>query len=171
MLTRPGKKLLFMGTELAPWTEWDHDSSLDWDLLRNDPRRARFLEFVARLARVYRERPELWHRDYEWDGFSWISTDDRENSVLAYVRQDGERHSIVVLNLTPVPREHYRIGAPAAGTYREILNTDAAEWAGAGYPTAQRIETDPSPFHGFGQSIELTLPPLSALVLSPDRGT
>jgi 1,4-alpha-glucan branching enzyme len=171
MLTRPGKKLLFMGTELAPWTEWDHDSSLDWGLLRDDPRRAKFLEFVARLAKTYQDRQELWHRDYEWEGFSWVSTDDRENSVLAYMRREGEHTSLIVLNLTPVPREHYRIGAPVAGAYREILNTDAAEWGGAGYPTQPRVVTDASPFHGFGQSIELSLPPLSALVLAPDRGT
>jgi 1,4-alpha-glucan branching enzyme len=158
-----------MGTELAPWSEWDHDSSLEWNLLRLDPRRAKFLEFVARLAATYRARPELWHGDYAWDGFSWVSTDDRENSVLAYVRRDGEHQTLVVLNLTPVPRDNYRIGAPVPGAYREILNSDAAEWGGAGYPTRQRVESDPSPFHGFGQSIELTLPPLSALVLAPER--
>lgn len=169
MVTRPGKKLLFMGTEIAPWREWNHEASLEWNLLRDDPQRARFRDYVARLAHVYRERPELWCRDAEWDGFSWISVDDRENSVLSFVRRDGERHSVVVLNLTPVPREHYRIGAPDACAYREILNSDSVEWGGSGHPTRERVTALPAPFHGFPQSIELTLPPLSVLVLAPER--
>jgi 1,4-alpha-glucan branching enzyme len=168
MIMRPGKKLLFMGTELAPWTEWNHDASLEWNLLREDPRRARFCAFLSRLAQVYQSGSEFWRRDSEWEGFNWISVDDRENSVLAFVRRDGDRHSIVVLNLTPVPREHYRVGAPERGMYREVLNSDAAEWAGSGHPTLQRVEATPSPFHGFAQSLELTIPPLCAIVLSPE---
>ena len=168
-LTRPGKKLLFMGTELAPYTEWNHEASLEWSLLRDDPRRAKFCEYVSRLARLYRERPEFWRRDPDWDGFSWISADDRENSVLAYTRRDGEHHSVVLLNLTTVPREQYRIGVPESAAYRELLNSDAAEWGGSGFSTSARAIAEPSPFHGFAQSIELTLPPLSLLVLAPDR--
>jgi 1,4-alpha-glucan branching enzyme len=170
MLTRPGKKLLFMGTELAPWSEWNHDMSLDWSLLRDDPNRAKFRAFVERLAHLYRERPEFWRRDSDWEGFSWISADDRENSVLSYVRRDGELHAIVVLNLTPVPRDNYRIGAPAATTYREILNSDAVAWGGSGHVTRERVTATPSPFHGFPQSIELSLPPLGTLVLVPEHG-
>jgi len=167
-MTRPGKKLLFMGTELAPYTEWNHEASLEWSLLRDDPRRAKFCEYLSRLARVYRERPEFWRRDPDWDGFSWISADDRENSVLAYTRRDGEQHSVVLLNLTSVPREQYRIGVPEATTYHELLNSDATEWGGSGFRTAGRVIAGPSPFHGFAQSIELTLPPLSMLVLAPE---
>jgi 1,4-alpha-glucan branching enzyme len=169
MITRPGKKLLFMGTELAPWSEWNHEESLEWNLLREDPRRAKLCEFVARLGHLYRERPEFWRRDAAWDGFSWISADDRENSVLSYVRRDGEHHSIVLLNLTPVPRDNYRIGAPTLGAYREVLNSDSAEWGGGGHPTRARVTAQPSPFHGFPQSIELTLPPLAVLVLAPEQ--
>jgi 1,4-alpha-glucan branching enzyme len=169
MITRPGKKLLFMGPELAPWSEWNHEASLDWSLLRDDPRRAKFCSYVKRLAQLYHERSELWRRDADWEGFSWISAEDRENSVLSYVRRDGERHSVVVLNLTPVAREHYRVGAPIAGSYREVLNSDAAEWAGSAYSTRGRVTTEPSPFHGFPQSMQLTLPPLSVLVLVPEQ--
>ena len=169
MLTRPGKKLLFMGTELAPWTEWNHDASLEWNLLRDDPARAKFFAFIGRVAQVYRERSEFWRRDADADGFSWLSADDRENSVLAYVRRDGERHSIIVLNLTPVPREHYRIGVPEACAYRQALNSDAWEWGGSGHATRQRVMAERSPFHGFPQSIELSLPPLGVLVLTPER--
>jgi 1,4-alpha-glucan branching enzyme len=85
------------------------------------------------------------------------------------VRRDGEQHSIVVLNLTPVPRPRYRIGAPEACSYREVLNSDAAEWAGSGFETSARVTAQPAPFHGFPQSIELTLPPLSVLVLAPEH--
>jgi len=170
MLFRPGKKLLFMGTELAPWSEWNHDASLEWDLLRDDPQRARHFEYVARLGALYRERPEFWRHDADWEGFSWISTDDRENSVLAFVRRDGERHAVVIMNLTPVPRASYRIGVPSSGEYREILNSDAATWGGSGVGTREAVASDPAPFHGFQQSIELTLPPLGVLVLAPARG-
>jgi 1,4-alpha-glucan branching enzyme len=139
-------------------------------LLRDDPTRAKFCSFVERLGHVYREGPEFWRRDNEWEGFSWISADDGENSVLSYVRRDGERHAIVVLNLTPVPRDNYRIGAPGMTTYREILNSDASEWGGSGNSTRVRVTAQPSPFHGFPQSIELSLPPLSILVLTPEQG-
>jgi 1,4-alpha-glucan branching enzyme len=169
MLTRPGKKLLFMGTELAPWTEWNHDQSLDWNLIRDDPRRAAFRDFLATLAHIYQERAELWRRDAEPEGFSWISADDRENSVLAYARRDGEQHAVVVLNLTPLPREHYRIGVPQSCAYRELLNSDAARWGGSGHATRERVDATAAPFHGFPQSIDLVLPPLGALVLVPDR--
>ncbi|MGH7638662.1 MAG: 1,4-alpha-glucan branching protein GlgB [Gemmatimonadaceae bacterium] len=169
MFTRPGKKLLFMGMELAPWSEWNHEQSLEWNLLQDDPRRAKFMAFVGRLSRLYRERSEFWRRDAEFEGFSWVSTDDRENSVLAFTRRDGEHHSIVVLNLTPVPREHYRIGVPLKSAYREALNSDDAEWGGSGFATRARAEATASPFHGFPQSVELTLPPLSVLVLVPER--
>jgi 1,4-alpha-glucan branching enzyme len=170
MITRPGKKLVFMGVELAPWSEWNHDASLEWSLLRDDPRRARHFEYVRRLGALYRERAELWRHDSEWEGFSWISADDHENSVMAFVRRDGDRHAIVVMNLTPVARPVYRIGVPGAGAYREVLNSDASEWGGSGHATRARVEAEPAPFHGFQHSIELTLPPLGVLVLAPDIG-
>jgi len=169
MITRPGKKLLFQGMELAPWTEWNHEQSLEWNLLQDDPRRAQYFAYLSRLAAIYRKRPEFWRRDAEWEGFSWISADDRDNSVLAYVRRDGEQHAVVVLNLTPVPRPQYRIGVPALVEYHEVLNSDAADWAGSGHGTRERVRATEAPFHGFPQSIELTLPPLSALVLVPER--
>jgi 1,4-alpha-glucan branching enzyme len=166
MFTRPGKKLLFMGTELAPWTEWTHDGSLDWHL-RDDPRRAALERFLARLARVYRDNPVFWREDPSWEGFTWIDVADRENSVVSYVRRAGDAHVVVVLNLTPVPRERYRVGVPSHGTYVKLLSSDDPEWGGSGYGAIDAVDTDPSPFHGYGQSIELTLPPLGALVLAP----
>lgn len=166
MFTRPGKKLLFMGTELAPWTEWNHDVSLDWHL-RDDPNHAAFGEFLARLAALYKEQPALWRDDATWEGFSWIDVADKENSVIAYVRRAGDSHLVVVLNLTPVPRERYRVGVPSGGRYTRLMSSDDQAWGGSGYADFRDVETQSSPFHGHDQSIEVTLPPLAALVLAP----
>jgi 1,4-alpha-glucan branching enzyme len=164
--TRPGKSLLFMGIELAQSTEWNHDSSLDWHLV-NEPRQRGLMQFMRDLGRIYNERAPLWRRDHEPEGFSWIDVADRDNSVISYVRRDGPDHVVVVLNLTPIPREEYIIGAPAAGTYVQLLSSDDAAYGGSGYRTRERIETERAPMHGYQQSMRLTLPPLGALVLAP----
>ena len=166
MFTRPGKKLVFMGTELASWSEWNHDTSLDWHL-RGDPARAAFSRYVARLASVYRDTPALWRDDPSWEGFAWIDVADKENSVVSYVRRGGSSHVIVLLNLTPVPRERYRVGVPSEGRYEVLLASDATEWGGSGLNDALSFSTEPATFHGYPQSIEVTLPPLGALVLAP----
>jgi len=166
MFTRPGKKLLFMGTELASWAEWNHDTSLDWHL-RDDPGRAAFSRFVARLAVVYRDAPALWRDDPSWEGFAWIDVADKENSVVSYVRRAGSAHVVVLLNLTPVPRERYRVGVPSEGRYDVLLASDSTEWGGSGVNDTRSVSTEGSPFHGYPQSIEVTLPPLGALVLAP----
>jgi 1,4-alpha-glucan branching enzyme len=166
MFTRPGKKLLFMGTELAPWTEWNHDTSLDWHL-RDQPNRAALEKFVARLAALYKSEPAFWRDDQSWEGFTWIDVADRENSVVSYVRRAGESHAVVVLNLTPLPRERYRVGVPSSGRYDRLLSTDDHEWGGSGFGRIESVPTEQSAFHGYPQSIEVTLPPLSALVFAP----
>ncbi|MFL5576037.1 MAG: 1,4-alpha-glucan branching protein GlgB [Gemmatimonadaceae bacterium] len=165
--TRPGKKLLFMGTELAPDTEWDHDAALDWALAR-EPRRAAFGRFVEELGRLYRDRPPLWRLDHDPAGFSWIDVGDRANSVVSYVRRDGADHLVVVLNLTPVPRENYRIGAPSEAPYVTLLSSDDARFGGSGYPLRERVVPELAPFHGFAHSMALSLPPLGAVVLAPE---
>jgi len=164
--TRPGKSLLFMGTELAQSTEWNHDSSLDWHLA-NEPRQRALMQFMRDLGRIYNERAPLWRRDPDPEGFSWIDVADRDNSVVSYVRRDGSDHIVVVLNLTPVPREEYVIGAPAAGSYVQLLSSDDAAYGGSGYHTREVVETERAPMHGYQQSMRLTLPPLGALVLAP----
>ncbi len=164
--TRPGKQLLFMGTELAPYDEWNHDASLDWHLA-DDPLRSGFARFLQDLATCYRERPELWRGDYDEDGFAWIDCDDRENSVISYVRRDGNDHLVVVLNLTPVPRDDYRIGAPAAGRYDKLFCSDDPAYGGSGHGGETSHEVEPLPFHGFPQSLRLAVPPLAALILAP----
>jgi 1,4-alpha-glucan branching enzyme len=168
MYTRPGKKLLFMGTELAPYNEWNHDTSLDWHLA-DDPMRAGFASFMEELGRMYRQYPAFWKRDHEWEGFSWIDVADRANSVVSYVRHDGDKHVVVALNFTPVPREHYRIGAPEPGAYVRLLSSDERRFGGSDYPAAERVEAEPSPFHGYAHSMKLTLPPLGAIIMAPER--
>lgn len=166
MYTRPGKKLLFMGSELAPWSEWNHDGSVDWHL-RDDPVHRSFEHFVERLGALYRERPALWRMDHEPAGFQWIDVADERNSVISYVRRGGGEHLVVVLNLTPVPREDYRIGAPAAGSYARLLSSDEPRFGGSGYETLDTVATEDAPFHGYPQSLRLMLPPLGAVVLAP----
>src|SRR5262249_42528366 len=157
-----------MGTELAPYEEWNHDVSLPWHLAP-DPARQGLSTFMERLAAVYHEHSPLWRRDVDPDGFRWIDCDDRLHSIVSYVPYDGDRNVVVVLNLTPGPRDDYRVGVPSAGTYRELLSSDAAEFGGSGYPTTTNAATEPIAWHGFPQSMRLRLPPLGALVLAPAR--
>ncbi|HVQ26890.1 MAG TPA: 1,4-alpha-glucan branching protein GlgB [Planctomycetota bacterium] len=174
MYTRPGKVLLFMGTELAPWGEWDHDHSLPWSLLDDPPHRD-FERFVAELGRLYHAQPALWRRDPDPGGFQWIDCSDRHNSVLAFARWDEPRagastpdHLVTLLNLTPVPRPTYRIGVPRGCSYAVLLNTDAARWGGSELAVPDRVAAEARPWHGQQHSIELVLPPLAALVLRPE---
>jgi len=164
---RPGKKLLFMGTELAPEHEWNHDASLEWHL-QLDPGREGLQRFLSDLGTLYAKHPCLWRRDAEPESFQWIDCADRDNSVLAFLRWDGNSHLATVLNGTPVPRGNYRIGVPRAGRYRCLLSSDAAIYGGSNYPTREVVTAEDHPFHGFTQSVVLDLPPLAALVLQPE---
>jgi 1,4-alpha-glucan branching enzyme len=164
--TRPGKVLLFMGTELAPWYEWDYEWSLDWTLTRY-PERAALQRFMEDLGRLYHETPCLWRTDPDPFNYSWIDCHDSDNSVFSYFRREGDNYAVVVLNLTPVPRDGYRIGVPLGGRYVERLNSDAPHYHGSGYPTYKELHTDPIPWQGFPQSLHLNLPPLAALILTP----
>ncbi len=166
-ITRPGKSLFFMGTELGPWSEWNHDRSLEWELLE-DPRRRGLESFMATAGAMYRAHSCFWRRDHMPSGFSWVDVADKEQSVLSYARFDGAAHAIIVMNLTPVPRDTYRLGAPASGRYRVALNSDAEMFGGSGYAVSDSVETDAEPYHGFPQSMSVTLPPMAILVLLPD---
>ncbi|MEO7363007.1 MAG: 1,4-alpha-glucan branching protein GlgB [Gemmatimonadaceae bacterium] len=166
-ITRPGKSLFFMGTELGVHREWNHDASLDWHLLR-DPRRQGLMDFVSELGALYREHSCFWKRDIEPAGFSWVDVGDKEQSILSYTRWDGTDHAVIVLNLTPVPREGYRVGSAVAGAYRVALCSDEIRFGGSGFDIANIIETEAVPFHGFTHSMTLSLPPLSATILRPE---
>lgn len=161
MMAHPGKKLLFMGSEFGQFKEWDYESGLDWLLLDYEAHRMT-QHYVKTLNRFYLENKALWQNDFSWEGFSWISSDDNANSVIAFRRiaADGEE-LVAVCNFTPVAREHYRIGMPQAGTYTAVFNTDLAEFGGGG-AVIDKVKTEPIPMHNFEQSVELNLPPLSA---------
>jgi 1,4-alpha-glucan branching enzyme len=165
--TRPGKQLLFMGTELAQEREWSHDSSIDWHLPGADPMRQKFEHFVARLGRVYLDTPPLWKNDPSPECFEWIDCADHENSVLSFARRADGQHVVVVMNMTPVPRDAYRVGLPEPGRYEELLSTDDPAFGGSEMATKKLIDTEPVPLHGRMQSAEISLPPLGLLVLAP----
>jgi len=164
MWAHPGKKLLFMGGELAQPHEWHHDGHLDWNLL--DDRGHRGVQrVVADLNRLYAELPELHRRDADPAGFAWLVGDDSSNSVLAFVRTDGAGQVLAVCNFTPMARHGYRVGVPRPGTWVERFNSDADCYGGSGQGNGGAAHTEAVPAHGQAQSLVLTLPPLSTLLL------
>jgi 1,4-alpha-glucan branching enzyme len=168
MWSHPGKKLVFMGAEIAQWQEWNHDAELAWDLLGN-PDHAGIQRLVRDLNRLYRSEPALHARDTDGAGFRWLVGDDRANSVFAYLRSANDRMVLVVCNMTPAPRRHYRIGVPRAGVWREIANTDSAFYGGSNLGNDGAVHAVESPAHGEPQSLELTLPPLATIMLRPEE--
>jgi 1,4-alpha-glucan branching enzyme len=169
MYATPGKKLLFMGTEMAPWEEWHHDDALPWHLL-DDPQRRALTRWLAALNEAYRNEPALHLLDCDPAGFEWIDTNDAERSVISFLRKssDGREQIAVVCNFTPMPRYNYRIGAPRGGFWRELLNSDANEHGGSGHGNLGGVEASPLPCLGRLQSLTLTLPPLGAIFLKSD---
>ncbi|MCC7463003.1 MAG: 1,4-alpha-glucan branching protein GlgB [Gammaproteobacteria bacterium] len=164
--TFPGKKLLFMGGEFAnPW-EWDFRAELPWWLLQH-AEHAGVQRLLRDLNRQYLAEPALHACEFEPGGFQWLDCSDREQSVLSYVRRAGADWLVVVLNFTPVPRERYRIGVPAPGHYRVILNSDSTWYGGSNTGSGLPLEATRGPLHGQACSLTLTLPPLGALVLRP----
>ena len=166
MFTHSGSKLLFMGSEFGQTSEWKFDASLDWHLLEFAPHKGAAACLKA-LNTLYKTEPALYERSFTADGFEWIETSDRDNSVLTYLRKGNrpQDNLLIVLNMTPVPRTNYRIGVPAAGTYREIFNSDAVEFYGSGVSNGEPIASEAQGWQGRPQSIQLNTPPLGAVVL------
>ncbi|MEQ9058518.1 MAG: 1,4-alpha-glucan branching protein GlgB [Gammaproteobacteria bacterium] len=164
--TYPGKKLLFMGGELAMPREWNHDEALPWALL-SDPMHRGCCDLVRDLAHLYRARAALHRFDFEAHGFSWIDCHDVQQSVLSYLRRDGDGVVVVVLNFTPVVRHDYRIGVPVGGAWRELINSDAGVYGGSGVGNLGMVTSEARPWMGQPHALRLTLPPLGALVLAP----
>ena len=165
MWAQPGKKLLFMGDEFGQWREWHHDESLDWNLLERAPH-AGVRRLVAELNRAYREEPALHLHDCNPAGFEWVDCADWQGSTVSFLRKGaGGAPVLVVCNFTPVPRLAYRIGVPAGGTWREIFNSDAAEYGGSGMGNLGAVRAEAVPAHGRSFSLPLLLPPLAALFL------
>jgi 1,4-alpha-glucan branching enzyme len=164
--TQPGKKLLFMGGELAQVPEWNHDSSVEWHL-EDVPKHAGIAALVGSLNELYKSQPALHERDCDSRGFEWVDCTDSEDTVIAFLRRGKTPHDtvLVVANFTPVVRHGYRLGVPMGGTWREVLNTDAQCFGGSGVGNLGGVVADETPSHGRPFGVDLTLPPLSVLVL------
>ena len=165
----PGKKLLFMGAELGQWKEWNHDASLDWNLLEHPPHQG-VASWVEDLNRVYREEPALHQLDFEQEGFEWVDCHDWEQSTLSFLRKGGNQEDLVlvVCNFTPVPRMNYRVGVPRGGYWRELLNSDATPYGGSGQGNMGGLEAAPLPAHGRFHSLAVNLPHLGMVIFKPE---
>ena len=163
----PGKKLLFMGAEFGQWREWNHDLSLDWDLL-SFPAHDGIRAWVRDLNRLYRECPALHELDFDPAGFAWENCHDSDQSVLSFFRRDRAGRSVlVVCNFTPVPRENYAVGVETGGLWRELLNSDSLLYGGSGVGNMGQVRAEPIPVHNLPYSVNLVLPPLSVLYFQP----
>ena len=170
MYAHPGRKLLFMGSELGQLNEWNHDAELDWHLLQNGLH-AGIQALVRDINQLYKSSKALHERDDEPGGFSWIEVNDRLSSVYAFMRHGrAETDQILVAcNFTPVPRHNYRLGVPRPGVWREVLNTDSTHYAGSGVGNFGSVISQDLPSHGQAQSVCLTLPPLAVIWLAPEK--
>lgn len=164
--TYPGKKLLFMGQEFGQGMEWNEAAQLDWYVL-DYPLHQGLQALVRDLNRIYRDEPALHAQEFEPEGFAWLDCDDAPRSVLSYLRRGGESEAIVILNLTPVERFGYEIPAPNTGTWRVRLNTDSEFYGGASRGSDSAL-AEPRPHRGFPATLRLDLPPLAAMILTPE---
>ncbi|MBC7761457.1 MAG: alpha amylase C-terminal domain-containing protein, partial [Candidatus Saccharibacteria bacterium] len=169
MWSHPGKQLLFMGSEFGQPTEWSEERGLDWWIL-DQPVHRGLLTMVSQMNRVYRDQPSLWSRDNDPGGFEWIDAGDAEHNAVSFLRWDNHGNPIAVLmNFGGNPVGPYRVGLPFAGTWDEILNTDASEYGGSGVGNFGAVEATDTPWAGRPASAEVTLPPLAGLWLKLRR--
>lgn len=169
MYTHPGKKLLFMGGEFGQWREWVHEESLEWDALKY-PSHQGLQRWIRDLNHFYRRESVLYELDFEPEGFEWIDSSDWEGSIISFIRKGRSIKDIVlvVCNFTPVPRHNYRVGVPAGGFWKEVLNSDMKEYGGSGHGNFGGVEATPIPSHGRYHSLTLTLPPLGIVALKSE---
>jgi 1,4-alpha-glucan branching enzyme len=170
MTAQPGKKLLFMGDEFAQWDEWDHDASIQWHLTAFD-RHSGIQRLVRDLNGLYASEPALHEGDCEPFGFQWIDANDADRSVVTMLRRAKDPDDVVLIacNFTPVPRYNYRVGVPFPGRWRELLNTDAETYGGAGQGNLGAVDASPVQYQDQRWSVMLTVPPLGAVFLKPER--
>ena len=169
MMAHPGKKLMFMGQEFGQFIEWNYEKGLDWLLLDYLKHRA-LQNYFKKINEFYKANPAFWQIDYSWEGFSWISSDDKDNSVIAFRRIDEKgKEIIVVCNFTNVERCDYRIGIPKKGAYKIVFNSDDVDFGGEGKGNKGKLKTESINMHGFEQSISLDLPPMSAIYIKKTR--
>ena len=164
MWAYPGKKLLFMGCEFGQGDEWNFAESLQWYLLQFEHHKG-IQSLIRDLNHLYRELPELHQHDFDWQGFEWVDCHDAAQSILSFQRKSDDDFIITVLNFTPVPRQHYRIGVPEPGCYTERLNSDSEYYGGSNTGNQPEIWTEERPWMGHPYSLELTLPPLAGIIL------
>lgn len=169
MMAHPGKKLMFMGQEFGQFIEWNYEKGLDW-LLLDYPKHRALQNYFKKINEFYKANPAFWQIDYSWEGFSWISSDDKDNSVIAFRRIDEKgKEIIVVCNFTNVERCDYRIGIPKKGAYKIVFNSDDVDFGGEGKGNKGKLKTESINMHGFEQSISLDLPPMSAIYIKKTR--
>jgi 1,4-alpha-glucan branching enzyme len=166
----PGKKLLFMGSEIGQWQEWNEARSLDWFLLDpiyNNGRHIMLQQYLADLGGLYQNETALHEVDDSWEGFTWLDAQNNQNSILAFARHNRDKSEtiVVVCNFTPVVRHNYRLGVEAPGTYVEILNSDAEKYGGSNVVNSQPMHSSDMPWFSQPHSIEMTLPPLAVIYL------
>ena len=169
MMAHPGKKLMFMGQEFGQFIEWNYEKGLDW-LLLDYPKHRALQNYFKKINEFYKANPAFWQIDYSWEGFSWISSDDKDNSVIAFRRIDEKgKEIIVVCNFTNVERCDYRIGIPKKGAYKIVFNSDDVDFGGEGKGNKGKLKTESINMHGFEQSISLDLPPMAAIYIKKTR--
>jgi 1,4-alpha-glucan branching enzyme len=173
----PGKQLLFMGSEFGQDSEWSEQAGLDWQALQDgNGFHSGVQRLVRDLNRVYDDSPALWQLDFSPVGFNWIDASDADGNVLAFLRfaepdetGPGAKTMACVVNFSGGPHLDYRVGLPAAGRWREVINTDAADYGGSGVGNLGAVEAVNEPWHGQPASVSLSLPPLGVLWLARDR--
>jgi 1,4-alpha-glucan branching enzyme len=165
MYTHPGKKLLFMGTEIGQWNEWNNYGSVEWDLLQF-PLHSGLQTLVRELNHFYRQQKALYEVDFHWSGFEWLDFRDVENSIISFIRraEDPNEFLIVCCNFTPVVRHNYGLGVPEPGFYEAVFNTDAPAYGGSNVHNGHGAQAYPTEMHGRSHSIYISLPPLAVVV-------
>ncbi len=168
MWTHPGKKLLFMGDDFGQWNEWNHDGSLQWDLMQWESHQG-LKKMVADLNRLYQREPALHEVDFDSQGFEWVDCHNHKDSVLSYIRRGKDPNDFLLIscNFTPEPRTEYRVGVPQMGWYEEIFNSDSTYYGGSNLGNGAGIAAETIPWHDRPQSLEITLPPLATVILKP----
>ena len=167
MWSHPGKKLLFMGGELAMYDEWNQSQSLPWFLIEKTEHKAIF-NFLKDLNKLYKTYPEMYELDFNENGFQWIDCNDSENSVISFIRKDSKgNYLIFIFNFTPVIRENYKIGVPEKCLYKEIFNSDSEYYNGTNTGNLGEKLPIKESFHNFNYSLVVTLPPLGFIIFKP----
>jgi 1,4-alpha-glucan branching enzyme len=171
LFAHPGKKLLFMGSDFAQRSEWNWDRALEWHLLQYAPHQG-ISRYVADLNQLYRNTRAFYEGDFASELFEWIDASDTESSIVSFLRYSSDRKEflVFVFNMTPVPRDHYRIGVPQGGFYKEISNSDAAVYGGSGIGNLGGKNADPMSWHGKPCSLDLVLPPLACSIFRFTNG-